>query len=123
MKTKLEMAHEYAIALINSDCEMQFDKFIRLCWNYADAMQAEADKREKEETCDKSLNIDSKELSIEEWQPDWSQAPDNALTWAINSDGYASWALYKDGHYFSTVQAPSFGYHSNWRESLRKRPK
>ena len=28
MKTKLEMAHEYAIALINSDCEMQFDKFI-----------------------------------------------------------------------------------------------
>ena len=45
MKTKLEMAHEYAIALINSDCEMQFDKFIRLCWNYADAMQAEEDKR------------------------------------------------------------------------------
>ena len=27
MKTKLGMAHEYAIALINSDCEMQFDKF------------------------------------------------------------------------------------------------
>ena len=48
MKTKLEMAHEYAIALINSDCEMQFDKFIQLCWNYADAMQAEADKRKKE---------------------------------------------------------------------------
>ena len=43
---KLDMAHEYAIALINSDCEMQFDKFILLCWNYADAMQAEADKRE-----------------------------------------------------------------------------
>ena len=47
MKTKLEMAHEYAIALINSDSEMQFDKFIRLCWDYADAMQAEADKRIK----------------------------------------------------------------------------
>ena len=45
MKTKLEMAHEYAIALINSDSEMQFDKIIRLCWDYADAMQAEADKR------------------------------------------------------------------------------
>ena len=49
MKTKLEMAHDYAIALINSDCEMQFDKFIQLCWNYADAMQTEADKRENEE--------------------------------------------------------------------------
>ena len=57
MKTKLEMAHEYAIALINSDCEMQFDKFIRLCWNYADAMQAEADKREKEEAAQKRKEI------------------------------------------------------------------
>lgn len=57
MKTKLEMAHEYAIALINSDCEMQFDKFIRLCWNYADAMQAEADKREKEEAAQRRKEI------------------------------------------------------------------
>ena len=133
---KLQMAHEYAIALINSDCEMQFDKFIRLCWNYADAMQAEADKREKEEAAQRRKEI--REMlnapntfveregqhfdDVEEWQPDWSQAPNNALTWAINSDGYASWALYKDGHYFSTVQAPSFGYTGDWRESLRKRP-
>ena len=57
MKTKLEMAHEYAIALINSDCEMQFDKFIRLCWNYADAMQAEADKREKEEAAQRRKEV------------------------------------------------------------------
>ena len=57
MKTKLEMAHEYAIALINSDCEMQFDKFIRLCWNYADAMQAEVDKREKEEAAQRRKEI------------------------------------------------------------------
>ena len=99
MKTKLEMAHEYAIALINSDCEMQFDKFIRLCWNYADAMQAEADKREKEEAAQRRKEI--REMlnapntfveregqhfddvadacktygSSDEWQPDWSQAP------------------------------------------------
>lgn len=57
MKTKLEMAHEYAIALINSDCEMQFDKFIQLCWNYADAMQVEADKREKEEAAQRRKEI------------------------------------------------------------------
>ena len=57
MKTKLEMAHEYAIALINSDCEMKFDKFIRLCWNYADAMQAEADKCEKEEAAQRRKEI------------------------------------------------------------------
>ena len=50
MKTKLEMAHDYAIAPINSNSEnMEFDKFIQLCWKYADAMQAEADKRSKAE--------------------------------------------------------------------------
>ena len=83
MKTKLEMAHEYAIALINSDCEMQFDKFIRLCWNYADAMQAEADKRKKEEATQRRkairemINADNTFLEKEgqhfddvEWQSD-----------------------------------------------------
>ena len=67
---KLQMAHEYAIALINSDCEMQFDKFIQLCWNYADAMQAEADKRVVKLP---DVFFDTKQN--EEWQPDWSQAP------------------------------------------------
>ena len=89
MKTKLEMAHEYAIALINSDCEMRFDKFIQPCWNYADAMQDEADKRSKAEAEQKRkaaremLNADNTFLEKEgqhfddmEWQPDWSQAPD-----------------------------------------------
>ena len=66
-----------------------------------------------------TLNICTKQ---EEWQPDWSQAPDKALTWAIDSDGYASWVLYEDGHYFCTVVAPSFDYKGNWKNSLRKRP-
>ncbi len=80
---KLQMAHEYAIALINSDCEMQFDKFIRLCWNYADAMQAEADKHEKEESEKKRADIremlkanntfierEGQHFDDVEWQPD-----------------------------------------------------
>ena len=77
MKTKLEMAHEYAIALINSDCEMQFDKFIRLCWNYTDAMQAEADKREPSGfpnvlrgACGEIVAV---KVDDKEWQPDWSK--------------------------------------------------
>ena len=41
MKTKLEMAHEYAIALINSDSEMQFDKFIRLALRLRNPNKAE----------------------------------------------------------------------------------
>ena len=132
MKTKLEMAHEYAIALINSDCEMQFDKFIRLCWNYADAMQAEADKREKEEVEQKRkavremLNADNTFLEKEgqhfddvEWQPDWSQAPESdVVAWDINKHGQARWIANDNGYYL----APSFGYTGDWRESLRKRP-
>ena len=188
MKTKLEMAHEYAIALINSDCEMQFDKFIRLCWNYADAMQAEADKREKEEAEQKRkavremLNADNtflekegqhfddvanqkrtpkvsrfersdavkevlnmaenmgliKPKAIDDWQPDWSQAPDSLVKYfAVDENGRGGWfiskpTLWSDHWYWSDFKerldndnydhAPSFGYTGDWRESLRKRP-
>lgn len=151
MKTKLEMAHEYAIALINSDCEMQFDKFIRLCWNYADAMQAEADKREKEEIEKQSaelrniLNLsNSKPLEfqpdLEEWQPDWSQAPEWANWWVAtaNQSGKITggW-FYENEPEFGLCDGPStyhsvgcrviltdsFGYTGDWRNSLRKRPK
>lgn len=144
MKTKLEMAHEYAIALINSDCEMQFDKFIQLCWNYADAMQAEADKREKEEIEKQSaelrniLNLsNSKPLElqpdVEEWQPDWSQAPNWAVAWTMDSGETLWWSYepwFKNNFWFvddSTIwkcdTAPSFDYTGDWRNSLRKRPK
>ena len=152
MKTKLEMAHEYAIALINSDSEMQFDKFIRLCWNYADAMQAEADKRECKERTDVLLTKDKDGnclhfhhefghkkcmdcgASLEEWQPDWSQAPDVATYWTMRQDGECLWwkgkPLFDGSCFYDAVgichtvgHAPSFGYTGDWRESLRKRPK
>lgn len=131
MKTKLEMAHEYAIALINSDCEMQFDKFIRLCWNYADAMQAEADKREKEQQSEHVFE------AIDEWQPDWSQAPEWANWWAMDKSGKGFWHSLKpsldqsmvewvvdfsSGSDFSYKVSPDFNYQGDWRDSLRKRP-
>ena len=156
MKTKLEMAHEYAIALINSDCEMQFDKFIRLCWDYADAMQAEADKRECKERTDVLLTKDKDGnclhfhhefghkkcmdcgASLEEWQPDWSQAPDSLVKYfAVDKNGRGGWFISKptlcsDHWYWSDFEervdndnydyAPSFGYTGDWRNSLRKRP-
>ena len=150
MKTKLEMAHEYAIALINSDCEMQFDKFIRLCWNYADAMQAEADKRECKERTDVLLTKDKDGnclhfhhefghkkcmdcgASLEEWQPDWSQAPEWANWWAMDMDENCYW--YEDKLHLGDVEwdrhsigksfkSKHYGYTGDWRNSLRKRPK
>ena len=156
MKTKLEMAHEYAIALINSDCEMQFDKFIRLCWNYADAMQAEADKREHKHMflnnepciCGVTMNDvankpsdinDWHEIRGEEWQPDWSQAPEWANWWVAtaNQSGKITGGWFYENEpefgagkgpsvYYSpsrsSILTDSFGYTGDWRNSLRKRP-
>lgn len=137
MKTKLEMAHEwYMMQTRRNGCALVAD-----AWKYADAMQAEADKRECKERTDVLLTKDKDGnclhfhhefghkkcmdcgASLEEWQPDWSQAPDDALTWAISPLGIASWALYKDGVPYGSTHAPSFGYTGNWRNSLRKRPK
>ena len=146
MKTKLEMAHEYAIALINSDCEMQFDKFIRLCWNYADAMQAEADKREKEEAAQRRKEI--REMlnapntfveregqhfdDVEEWQPDWSQAP-SGYDWFVvggrSGKGFfclVEPTIVKDRYWFVgevCLSVDKHNYQGDWRNSLRKRPK
>lgn len=137
MKTKLEMAHEWAIELLRAGDSS--DDVISCAWRYADAMQAEADKREKKETCDKSLNIDSKELNVEEWQPDWSQAPEWANYWVAtaNQSGKITggW-FYEDEPEFGLRDNPSayisvgckviltdsFGYTGDWRDSLRKRP-
>ena len=123
MKTKLEMAHEYAIALINSDCEMQFDKFIQLCWNYADAMQAEADKRKPSGFPDVLRGACGEVVAVRvdnmEWQPDWSQAPEHENTWQKSSANNYYWCCDDD----CLGAAPSFGYTGDWRNSLRKRPK
>ena len=146
MKTKLEMAHEYAIALINSDCEMQFDKFIRLCWDYADAMQAEADKRNKAEAEQKRkairemINADNTFLEkegqhfddVEEWQPDWSQAP-SGYDWFVvggrSGKGFfclVEPSIVKDHYWFvgeDCLSVDKHNYQGDWRNSLRKRPK
>ena len=145
MKTKLEMAHEYAIALINSDSEMQFDKFIRLCWDYADAMQAEADKREKEEAAQKRKEIREMLNSpntfveregqhfddVEEWQPDWSQAPEWAKWLAMDKDGESYYfgdkpeiksATWMPTGTTSPVFLTKSNYQGDWKDSLRERP-
>ena len=49
MKTKLEMAHEYLLRFSGTT--------VADAWQYADAMQAEADKREKEEAAQRRKEI------------------------------------------------------------------
>ena len=154
MKTKLEMAHEYALQLSKnpSVTATHNDKDIASrAWKYADAMQAEADKRSKAEVEQKRkavremLNADNTFLEKEgqhfddvEWQPDWSQAPDSLVKYfAVDKNGRGGWFISKptlcsDHWYWSDFEervdndnydyAPSFGYTGDWRNSLRKRP-
>ena len=60
MKTKLEMAHEWYLKHL----EVHESASVHGAWQYADAMQAEADKREKEEQSEHVFE------AIDEWQPD-----------------------------------------------------
>ena len=57
MKTKLEMAHDYLRDIVsNWEYDDSFDP-VAEAWKYADAMQAESDKREKEESAQRRKEI------------------------------------------------------------------
>ena len=130
---KAKMAHDYAIEMLkrgDPERSIAFD-----AWTLADAMQAEADKRAVKLP---DVFFDTK--PNEEWQPDWSDAPEWAIWWAM--DGFsekANW--YIDKPYLDDdskvelewniglranaktyIQAPSFNYQGKWQDSLRKRP-
>ena len=133
---KLQMAHEFMMKKMETETIDNHWELFYSSWRYADAMQAEADKRNNKETCDKNIGLDSSVLkpsnSMElEWQPDWSQAPE----WA----GY--FAMDEDGEFYYFEQSPSMAscswqpqshggvgetfnhsYKGNWQDSLRKRP-
>ena len=134
MKTKLEMAHDYSRDIVsNWEYDDSFDP-VAEAWQYADAMQAEADKREKEEQDKLKQNERNHHdelvfIGLEEWQPDWSQAPEWANWWATDKDLVSFW--HEDRPKFDEIEfyqcgmfcdAPSFNYQGNWKESLRTRP-
>ena len=137
MKTKLEMAHEWYLKQL----EVHESASVHGAWQYADAMQAEADKREPSGfpnvlrgACGEIVAV---KVDDKEWQPDWSQAPCWANWWAMDENKNTRW-IYSElkqpyisdiflrwfavGR-FDSADAPSFGYTGDWRESLRKRPK
>lgn len=138
---KLQMAHDFAMKLVgNPNTPLKtMESIVDVSWEYADAMQAEADKREVsiEEAmkdhvhdyiygrvcaCGKVKDVE------EEWQPDWSQAPEWANWWAADKDLVSFW--HEDKPKFDEIEfyqcgmfcdAPSFNYQGNWKESLRER--
>ena len=121
---KAKMAHDWAMKYGKVDSNYNRENTVQLAWDYADAMQAEADKRVV-----KLPDVFFDANKNEEWQPDWSQAPEWADWWAIDRDLVSFW--HEDKPKFDEVEfyqcgvfcdAPSFGYHGNWQDSLRKRP-
>ena len=149
MKTKLEMAHEWAMQAIDTGYVCETGTLVIEAWQYADAMMVEADKRSKAEAEQKRkavreiLNAPNTFVEREgqhfdnvEWQPDWSQAPDWANWWAMDEDKKTRWIYseleqpYTSDTFlrwfalgrFDSEDAPSFGYTGDWRNSLRKRP-
>ena len=139
MKTKLEMAHEYLLRFSGTT--------VADAWEYADAMQAEAEKRKpsglpeslrERHDFTEAIAKGVENYEKEEWQPDWSQAPDNLVKYfAVDKNGRGGWFISKptlcsDHWYWSDFEeridndhydyAPSFGYTGDWRNSLRKRP-
>ena len=173
IKTKMQLAHEMALAIQGTKLLHDMELVSDMAWKYADAMQAEVDKREKEEAAQKRKEIremlnapntfveregqhfddvcsdemqaqrdaelygtgflkvtydsdgvkyerlNPKTISIcsanmgfdsqvlKEWQPDLSQAPDDATAWEHLGHGSARWHTTAKGVYKS---ADLFGY-------------
>ena len=137
---KMKLAHDWAMKYGSPE---SFKLTVDKAWKYADAMQAEADKRSISLTKDKDGNclhfhhefghercMDCG-ASLEEWQPDWSQVPSNMNYFAVgaNGDGWfyegqptmgrCSWFVRGNN---DNCKTPNNSYKGNWKDSLRKRP-
>jgi len=128
---KAKMAHDWVMKYGKVDSNYNRENTVQLAWGYADAMQAEADKRVVKLP---DVFFDAKQN--EEWQPDWSQAPSSLIThWSMEGNGTCTWWVDEpcvdsethfenpeNPHSCCHSDAPSFNYIGNWQDSLRKRP-
>ena len=94
---KLTLAHEYALEMAKQGVPLKSCK--ELGWKYADAMQAEAEKRNNTER--------PKVLFEPMCEVDWRVAPKDATHYVIFADGLAYW--YKSEKLECFDIAPSFG--------------
>lgn len=124
---KLELAHEYSKVLLTKFETITVDQIVDVSFSLAELMLAENEKRKDK----------SRPEVLDEWHPDWSQAPDWANWWAMDRDRRCNWYELKPSreqsvsewvvdfrgngsHHF--LASPSFGYQGDWKDSLRKRP-
>ena len=133
---KLDMAHDYLKVLLTQNTRRTVGEAVETAYALADAMQAEVDKRKSkpelpslQQTFINGVEQPRYAPTCEEWQPDWSQAPEWANWWAIDKDLVSFW--HEDKPKFDEIEfyqcgmfcdAPRFNYQGNWQDSLRKRP-
>lgn len=90
---KLQMAHEMAMELVKIKPELAAWQIADRCFEYADAMQAEAEKRVNKERPEALCEVD------------WRVAPLSAHAWQM-VEGHAVWI----NSHGSMGNAPSFGF-------------
>ena len=117
---KLKLAHSYMVEYVkkNGLDVSYFD--VSAAFDIAEAMLAENAKR-----TDKT-----RPEVLDEFQVDWSKAPDWANWWLMQSDGSFHFVGVKpffDGSLWFTrtdvewLDAPSFNYQGDWKDSLQER--
>ena len=117
---KLKLAHDYFMKHGDHNATISS---VELAWDYVDLMYAEQEKR-----TDKT-----RPAVLDEFQVDWSQAPEWAKWWAMDSNGICYWYMTEPrlteifpnewigGGYPIDTQAPSFIYQGDWKSSLQER--
>ena len=117
IEEKTKLAHEYLLRFSGTT--------VADAWQYADAMEAEAEKRMVK------LPEVLKDDPFEGLYPliDWHKYGKGLYFWAMDENGRAFWHNRKPeingGKWGSRnkYRAPSFNYRGDWKDSLRKRPK
>lgn len=91
---KLKLAHDYVLKQMESLSENStMQSLVSVAWEYADAMQAEADKREPSGLPDSLCEVD------------WCFAPLSAHAWQM-VEGHAVWI----NSHGPMGNAPTFGF-------------
>ncbi len=122
---KLKLAHEMALAIQGTKLLHDMELVSNMAWKYADAMQAEAEKRKPS-----GLPEALKDDPFKGLYPliDWNKYGKGLYFWAMDENGRAFWHNRKpkiNGWKWDSYhkhRAPSFDYKGNWQDSLRERP-
>ena len=128
---KQEQAQRFAEIMLKHgyESDLCFDENLyqmvaKDAWILTDAMQKEANSRinkDRPTVLQDEFQATGYETPTDEWQPDWSQAPDDVVGWIMNERGKAKWiTVINEVNWYQS--APSFGYQGSWQDSLRKRP-